>query len=237
MIDFHSHILPNMDDGAEDIYTSLQMLYQSYLQGVDCIVSTSHFYADEEFPKRFLSRRRAAWESLQEAMAQQFNVFPQILLGAEVLYFPGISQAEEVQHLRIGNSRCILVEPPMVRWSDSMLDDIQNMGENFGCIPVIAHVDRYMNMLGDKSLIARVRERDMLVQVNASYFLNPATVRDAMRNLKQGKIDLVGTDCHNLSNRAPNMAAAQRAAARHGLLEAFQELSLNAEFLLRETLQ
>lgn len=77
----------------------------------------------------------------------------------------------------------------------------------------------------------------MLVQVNASYFLNPATVRDAMRNLKQGKIDLVGTDCHNLSNRAPNMAAAQRAAARHGLLEAFQELSLNAEFLLRETLQ
>lgn len=234
MIDFHSHILPGMDDGAEDVDTSLQMLYQSYLQGVDCIVATSHFYADEEFPQGFLSRREAALANLRQAMQQKFNVYPEILLGAEVLYFPGISEAEEIQQLQIAQTHCILIEPPMIRWTDSMLDDILNMGERFGCVPVIAHVDRYMNMLRDKTLIDRVRERDMLVQVNASYFLNSATVRDALRNLKLGKLDFIGSDCHNLSNRAPNLGAAQRVAAKHGLLEDFQQLSRNAEFFLRK---
>ena len=48
MIDFHSHILPCMDDGADSIETSLAMLRESKRQGVDLICSTSHFYADED---------------------------------------------------------------------------------------------------------------------------------------------------------------------------------------------
>ena len=69
MIDFHSHILPEMDDGAEDLETSLEMLRESRRQGVDIICSTSHFYADEEDPESFLTRRSDAYERLQEAVA------------------------------------------------------------------------------------------------------------------------------------------------------------------------
>ena len=57
MIAFHSHILPQMDDGADCVETSLAMLRESFLQGVDIMVSTSHFYADEDYPQRFLERR------------------------------------------------------------------------------------------------------------------------------------------------------------------------------------
>lgn len=232
MVDFHSHILPDMDDGADSAATSLAMLRQSYLQGVDVIISTSHFYGNEEYPQPFLERRMMAYQILEEAMLLQAEAFPTVVLGAEILYFPGISEAEELSSLMIGSSRSILIEPPMARWSDSMLDDIAQMGENLHCIPVIAHVDRFMNYLRDDSLIFRVLERDMLVQVNADYFLNPATTRAAMKNLGQGRIHLIGSDCHDLYSRAPNLGAARNRARAYGLEAEFDALSHNALRLL-----
>lgn len=234
MIDFHSHILPNMDDGPESVATSLAMLRHSFLQGVDVIVSTSHFYADNEYPQTFLERRTKAFQALQDAMLLQAEVYPGIVLGAEVLYFPGISEAEEIAPLMIGSSRSILVEPPMTQWTDSMLDDIVLMGKNLGCRPVIAHVDRFATYLRDDSLFSRVLERNMLVQVNADYFLNPATTKEAMKNLRQGNIHLIGSDCHNLEKRAPNLGPAQKLAKAHGLEREFKKLHQNALRLLRQ---
>ena len=232
MIDFHSHILPQVDDGPGDVEESLSMLRLSFQQGVDLIVSTSHFYGDEEYPEQFLKRRNQAYERLQNAMLLTTEVYPRILLGAEVLFFPGISEAEEIVDLRIGSSDCILIEPPMAPWTDRMLDEIQQMGKNFGCVPVIAHVNRYMKMLRDNTLIQRVRERDMIVQVNANYFLDPKTVKAAIQNLKLGNIQLIGSDCHDLVNRAPNLLAARRQAKAFGAESAFNRLHQNAVDLL-----
>ena len=233
MIDFHCHILPGVDDGAEDVETSLAMLRQSFLQGVDLLVSTSHFYADEDYPKDFLKRRHRAFQRLQDAMLLSPQAYPPIVLGAEVLYFPGISEAEDLEKLAIGGSGNILIEPPMIAWSDSMLDEIAQVRENFGCTPVIAHVDRYMTYLEDATLIDRVRARNMLVQVNASYFLNPKTTKSAIQNLKSGKIDLIGSDCHNLTSRAPNLGLAWKQAKSHGVETEFKKLHQNAVALLR----
>lgn len=232
MIDYHSHILPHMDDGASRTAESLALLRESYRQGVRVMVSTSHFYADEEDPKSFVTRRNQAFLRLRDNMTLQPEPFPLIVLGAEVLYFPGISQADGVERLTIGCGSTILVEPPMAPWSDAMLDEIASLGENLGCKPVIAHVDRFMKHLRDKHLIDRVLERDMLVQVNAGYFLDPKTVRSAVKNLKKGKIHLIGSDCHNMLTRYPNLEAARVAAKKHGAEAEFLKLSQNAEGLL-----
>lgn len=232
MIDFHSHILPQVDDGPGSVEESLSMLRWSFQQGVDMMVSTSHFYADEEYPDDFLRRRNQAYEALQNAMLLSTEEYPKVLLGAEVLYFPGISEAEEMTKLLIGSSNCILIEPPMSPWSESMLDEIVQMGINFHCTPVIAHVDRYMRMLRDKTLIDRVRERDMVVQVNAEYFLNPKTVRSAIQNLKMGKLQLIGSDCHNLVSRSPNLWLARKQAKASGAELEFLKLRQNALDLL-----
>ena len=69
MIDYHSHILPQMDDGSQSMEESLEMLHQSFCQGVDVMVSTCHFYADEEDPKHFVDRRNQAFFRLRDAMA------------------------------------------------------------------------------------------------------------------------------------------------------------------------
>lgn len=230
MIDFHSHILPEMDDGSDSIHTSLVMLRKSFLQGVDTVVATSHYYADEEYPCDFLERRKHSFEILQEAIFCAPEVFPDIIPGAEVLYFPGIAQADDVAKLKIAGTDTILIEPPMIAWRDSMLDEIADLQRN--CVPVIAHVDRFMSYLNDETLIDRVLERGMRVQVNAEYFLNPETERMAFQNLKKGKIHLIGSDCHNLTTRVPNLGAARRAAGVHHLSAEFAQLAQNAAQLL-----
>ena len=214
MIDFHSHVLPKMDDGPKSLRESLEMLSLCFQQGVDAVVSTSHFYADREDPRTFLLRRNRRLQALQEAMLCSTEVYPRIISGAEVLYFPGISQAREVAELSIAG-RAILIEPPMAPWSDDMLDEIVCLGENFDRKPVVAHVDRYMRMLGDNGLIDRVLERGLLVQVNGSYFLDEKRQKAAIRNLKKGKIHLLGSDCHGIERRAPVLGEAAQVIRKH----------------------
>lgn len=221
-----------MDDGADNIQISLGMLRASFVQGVDTMVATSHYYADEEYPDVFLKRRKQALENLQEAMLYSPDVHPEIIPAAEVLYFPGISQAEDVAGLKIAGTNLILIEPPMLPWRDSMLDEIASLRQTLGCTPMIAHVDRFMEYLGDSKLIDRVLERKMLVQVNAEYFLNPKTERSAFQNLKKGKIHVIGSDCHNLLDREPNLGYARQAARAHNLSAEFNRLTQNAAQLL-----
>ena len=216
MVDFHSHFLPGIDDGAEDVQTSLDMLCESYRQGVRLICATPHFYADEDDPRRFLSRRDEAYRLLTEDLKKTDNV-PEILLGAEVLYFPGISVADEIRAMTIGDSPFLLIEPPMVPWSRSMLDEIEQCGHTLRCIPVIAHIDRYMRLLHDPGLIDLVSGRRMLIQVNASFFLNPDTADRALEYLADVRFHFIGSDCHDMKERRPNLGAAAQVIRDAGL--------------------
>ncbi len=216
MIDFHSHILPEMDDGADSVETSLAMLRESRRQGVDLICATSHFYADEEDPASFLARRSAAYLRLRTAMGSSPD-YPIIVPGAEVLYFPGISGAEEVLDLRLKGTPFLLIEPPMMPWSETMLEEVELCGQTLRCIPVVAHIDRYMRMLNDYSLFERLRDRRILIQVNASFFLHRDTVEFALESLAQDRFHFIGSDCHDPEYRRPNMGDAAQVIREAGL--------------------
>lgn len=224
MIDFHSHILPEMDDGSESVEMSLAMLRESKRQGVDLICSTSHFYADEEDPASFLRRRSEAYGRLAAAMENP-KEYPRILLGAEVLYFPGISVAEEVRGLMLKGTLFLLVEPPMMQWSDTMLDEVEDCGKTFHCIPVIAHIDRYMRILDDYTLFDRIRGRKLLIQVNASFFIHRDTRDFALECLQEDRFQMIGSDCHNMDDRCPNMGDAASVIREAGLSTVFTKFN------------
>ncbi len=224
-----------MDDGADCVETSLAMLRESRRQGVDLICSTSHFYADEEDPRSFLSRRSEAYSRLLTAMEDP-SEYPKILLGAEILYFPGISVAEEVRELRLENSPFLLIEPPMMPWSESMLDEVELCGETLRCVPVIAHIDRYMRMLHDYKLFERVKNRRVLVQVNASFFLHRNTEDFAVECLQKKRFQFVGSDCHDMERRCPNMGDAADVIHKTGANRSFTELNDRLYQILSATL-
>ncbi len=226
MVDFHSHILPGMDDGADSLKTSLAMLRESARQGVDLICATPHFYADEDDPAAFLARREEACAYLRSAMKQADKAeYPEIRLGAEVLYFPGLSVAEELRDLCLEGTPFLLIEPPMLPWSDAMLDEIELCGETLRCVPVIAHVDRYMRLLHDETLIARTEGRRMLIQVNASFFLHRRSRDRALKHLAEGDIHFLGTDCHNMADRGPNLGYAADVIAEACMTYELEELN------------
>ena len=232
MIDFHSHILPGIDDGSDCVETSLAMLRESYRQGVDVICATSHFYADEENPASFLANRAEAYDRLQEAIGDRPG-FPKILLGAEILYFPGISVADEVRNLCMECTPFLLIEPPMMPWSDTMLDEIESCVQSLHCLPVIAHIDGYMRILNDYTLFDRVRDRRLLIQVNASFFLHRSSIDLALSSLEAGDFHFIGSDCHNMENRAPNLGYAAQVIRENGGEESFQRLHAHLYKILK----
>lgn len=225
-----------MDDGAHDVAESLQLLLESSRQGVNAVFATAHFYPDTEDPDTFLSRRARSFSMLKDAIAgsAQPELFPDIYLGAEVLYFPGMSCSEDLTKLIIDDTYCLLIEPPANRWTDIMLEEIEQTGRTLKCIPVIAHIDRYMRIFNDYSLIDRVQGRRMLIQANASFFLHPDTTDLALQFIADGRIHLLGSDCHNLTSRPPNMGFAEEVAQGRGFADAFSKLDYNASFLLHQ---
>ena len=205
--DLHSHILPEIDDGSGSVAESLKMLTMLQDQGIRNVVATPHFYGNQDRPDRFLRRRQAAMERLQEAL-QDHPQLPKVHLGAEVYFFQGMSDAEALQNLTIAGSRYILVEMPMGRWNDRMYKELVQIWEKQDLIPVVAHVDRYLSALSTHGIPDRLEELPVLVQANAGFFLRSSSRRMAMKMLKNQQIHLLGSDCHDTTTRPPRLGAA-----------------------------
>lgn len=207
IIDFHSHILPGVDDGSATLEESIALLRMEAEQGIRHVVATPHFYARHDRPDRFLKRRRNAELLLREQM-QKYPDLPQVSVGAEVYYFHGIGSSDAVLELTIDEKRCILIEMPHVTWTESMYSELESIYTRYGLTPIIAHIDRYIKPFQARQVLKRLSELPVLVQANAEFFLNRATGNMALRMLKKDQIQLLGSDCHNLTDRKPNLGAA-----------------------------
>ena len=202
MIDMHCHILPGVDDGSKSAEMSREMLARSAEQGVEAIVFTPHFYADMDSPDTFLKRRNEAYAKIRGDLGDLGCA-----LGSEVHYFRGISRSDAPEMLTFGKSDYILIEMPFRHWQPQMVAEIEEISKVLGLNVILAHIERYLDQ--DKKLVKRLIENpDILIQSNAEFFTTPSTTKLAIKMLKQGKIDLLGSDCHNLDSRKPNLGEA-----------------------------
>ncbi len=205
--DFHSHVLPGIDDGSVSVEMSLEMLKMAAEQGIREVVATPHFYAQRDYPQQFLQRRNEAESRLRSAM-QHYPDLPKLSIGAEVHFFPGMSHSDLLTALTIGSKKCMLIEMPDVLWTEQNYRELEEIHTNSGIVPVIAHIDRYVSPFRNYGIPERLAELPVLVQANASFFLKPWTRAAAMKMLRRDQIHLLGSDCHNLTKRAPNLGPA-----------------------------
>lgn len=205
--DMHTHVLPEMDDGSASVEESITMLREMAGYGIRTVTATPHFYAKSDTPEAFFGRRESAYRRLSREMEKHSDL-PQIKLGAEVHFFQGMSESEVLPQLTIAEKRCILVEMPHMVWTAGMYDELVQIRNKQGLIPVIAHVERYIGGFRTRRIMEQLEELPVLVQANASFFLNRFTAPLALRLLRQGQIHLLGSDCHNMSSRKPNLGEA-----------------------------
>ncbi len=233
MLDFHSHLIPGVDDGSKDISMSTGMLNLWKEQGVDLICATPHFYADSTSPEKFLAKRDSAYASLIEALKRTpegIESYPPIALGAEVYYYRGLSSCEDLKKLCLQGTKLLLIEMPFNQWTDYMIREITEI-KSMGLIPVAAHIERYLKAVpSDK--IDELLDTGILIQCNASFFLEFMSRKKAFRMLADGTIDFIGSDAHNLTSRAPNMGAFMAAVEKRAGTDALRHLRRNEKMVI-----
>ena len=232
MIDFHSHILPAIDDGSQSVEESLEMLRALKAQGVDTVIATSHFYATHRSPESYLQRRNAAFETLKQVLTDDC---PRIILGAEVLYFPGISRISSLESLCTEGTNLLLLEMPFTSWSESMIAEVNEMARSHRVQLIMAHIERYY-FKQKVSVWDEFLSRGILMQSNADFFLPFWEGRKALKLLREGRIHLLGTDCHNMTDRRPRMDEAVRRIQRTVGSETLEEIDQLGHRLLQEVL-
>lgn len=201
MIDFHTHILPGVDDGSKNLDESLQLLQMEQQQGIDIVVLTPHYYSSQNSPEVFFRRRYQSWRLLRGAWKPGM---PRLLLGAEVEFFEGITALANLQDFCIQRTSLLLLEMPFCSWSERIIRIVEELNGTGGIQIVLAHVERYLSFQGNAQALKRLRQRGILMQVNASFFEGWLSRRKALSMLDKGMVQFLGSDCHNLSSRKPN---------------------------------
>lgn len=206
MTDLHTHILPGMDDGAQSAEEALAMLRAQAQQGVDTVALTPHFYRRREHVADFLARRETAWTQLLEATKGQ--ECPNLLLGAEVAWMSDMTEWPELEMLCYQGTKMLLVELPVMPWTDNVFRELYSLEVRRGVMPMIAHLDRYFHCQRKKD-IERLLEMGYPVQVSAEALFYLFDRKWALK-LLENYDGLLISDCHNLSDRAPNLGNAMK---------------------------
>lgn len=233
LVEMHSHILPGIDDGAPDVETSLKMIEMLKNQGAKKIVLTPHYYSDNISLDDFLRRRDKAFNLLLSKLPSQS---PELYPAAEVYISKYLFNAESLDELKIANSGYILIEHSFS--ADFEGDDynrLVNMYCDYGAKPILAHIERYPALLEDMYKIEQYVDMGCLIQSNISAFSDaPRGIRKKLIKLMNaGLIHIIGSDCHNLTTRAPEYGDGIEMIIKKCGEESVKRLMHNANILVK----
>ncbi len=193
-IDFHSHILPGIDDGAKDIEESVKLLDNMAADGVDVVVATPHFYCMKKSIETFLEKRDSAYEKLKPYLKPEH---PRILLGGEILYDRSLVGHEELAKLTMQGTGFMLLEMPYDKIDEDMIRGVEAMVDDREVKILVAHIERYLNFTSYKSL-CQLMELDVLGQINAESLKHFGSRRNCFKLIKDGYVQVMGTDMHRI---------------------------------------
>ena len=204
-VDIHSHILYGVDDGPDNIETSIEMMKIAYDEGIRKIVATPHYHPGK--CTMGYEQLRRNFELFKEQMK---DICPEIelALGREIYYTSDILDDLEAQaHLTMEDSKYILIEyHPTVEYS-YLRTSISNVMQ-MGYTPVIAHIERYMCVLEDWKLALELKNMGAVIQVNAGSVIGDSgskVKKFIKRLLKEEIVDVIGTDAHSDGRRSPRI--------------------------------
>lgn len=229
-LDLHTHILPGVDDGAQTVEDSLQMLRNAAASHVAAVVATPHSnvlphwenYDCEAFRGRLLQLRQ---------LAAREGIPVQIIAGAEVRVteeLPELLRQKKIMSINAG----VYLLAEFAPWDapDFMLEQLEKIRDR-GYIPLIAHPERYGAVCRSPSLVGDWLEMGCHIQMTAGSILGkfgPEARKAAEYLLRNNMTACVASDAHGVRRRT------------NFLMEVYDHLSLKygkgfAQALLWET--
>lgn len=196
MIDLHSHILPNTDDGSGSLEESLNMLKEAKIAGFDTVCCTPHY-----FEQRYLKTKEQNIETISKlkAKAIEENIDINIILGNEIFISEKTLEAIECKKIScIGNTEYLLIELPMnqeIKYLREHLSEIMDKGYKI----IIAHPERYLYVQKNPDYLIDFIDRGILFQSNYASILGrygKGAEKTVKILLKNQLIHLFATDSH-----------------------------------------
>lgn len=204
-VDLHSHILPFIDDGAEDEDISIEMLKIAYNDGIRHIIATPHFIPGElESIKATVRLRLSGLIEKIKNINLKINIYP----GCEIFLSPDIPELlEKGMVCTLNNSSYVLIELPLMNippYTDELLYELQLKGYK----PIIAHPERNNDIIVNPNILFDFVKRGILVQSNSNSFLgvHGRKVKEtAFILLTHGMVHFISSDAHSIRTRAPRL--------------------------------
>ena len=197
-IDFHTHILPGMDDGAQSVTEALKMLEMLKQDEIELAALTPHYYRDEMTVEQFISTRETAYQALMEAYEK--DSLPKLMLGCECTMWKGMNSVD-LFPLCIADTNMLICEMPY-SYQSYIPDELEELIA-CGYLPVIAHLDRYFKLYPKDKLDCIIKKEGLIFQIN-THSLSSLGVRLKLASMaKRGSSFILGSDCHDIANRPP----------------------------------
>ena len=225
LVDFHTHILPEMDDGSRRVSTSVEMLERLHNQGVGYCVLTPHYYKTKEPIEEFIKRREESYRKLKESYDESKS--PLLSLGAEVHMTHGLSEVD-LRPLCMGHSNIMMVEFPIDKLQYWMMDEIEHIAYEQNIVPMIAHVDRLITRYSEKDLKQLFEFEDFIFQINNDAFFKLQKRFKLMKYFQEWRPFAIGSDTHDMTKRPPNFDKVAKKRGSFPLGEKFVGSVLNS---------
>lgn len=203
--DIHSHILPGLDDGASDMEETIAMLGIAYEQGIRKMVATPHYHLG-----RYENSITRVEESLEQVRIEtkRQGIPMELVIGNEIYYHPeAISNISLGNVITLGETSCVLVEfspGSSLSYLRQALDFIIREGYT----PVIAHVERYIEVTKKLDDVAGLIDMGCYIQINSGSITGNSGMKVksfCKKLLKNELVHFIATDCHGVNSRTPEI--------------------------------
>ena len=197
--DIHSHFIPGIDDGAQNLEQSMELLHAMHGLGYRKVITTPHSMSDgyKNTPEIILG-------GLEKLRAEVRRTGLDIEVDAAAEYYLDHELENKVMDrtvLTFGDNM-LLFELPFISEPSVLLSIVFQM-QTQGYKPVLAHPERYAFWYNDFSKYERLKDRGVLFQLNLvalSGAYGPQAKQIAEKLIDAGAYELLGSDCHNMNH-------------------------------------
>lgn len=236
MIDFHSHIIPNIDDGSTSMKDTINMINEARQAGFTEIISTSHYI--QKYYDLDCFEREKMLDIIKKKVSEKNEVNIKLYLGSEIYFTPEIIELiKNKKASTINNTRYLLFELPMNTKPLFVKEMVYELMQN-GYIPIIAHPERYTYVQENIQYIEELAGMGALFQSNYGSIIGMygnSAKKTLKKLLKNNLISFLGSDVHKTGQIYPKIPKALKKLRKILSIEELEKLTtLNAQKVLKD---
>lgn len=199
MIDFHNHILPNVDDGSKSFDMSIDMIKDAHMQGITEIVNTTHHMHPIIDNSSIGYKDIMLKYSELKKKLDEHEIDVKIHKGSEIYFHEKLDEIEINDLTTFGNGKYMLIEFPVIQFPENYTEILFKLQLN-GVTPIIAHPERYRDIQKNLDIIGEFIDKGYVLQIDAGSLLGDfgkKVKKCALEIVKRGQFHLIGSDAHN----------------------------------------